>query len=83
MTTFTIKCSKCKGTGLVKGSGVFADTYKLLRRQRAEKTGAELARIAGCKPTAMNNRLVWLEHHGMAVGRAYGRSRYWTAEDSQ
>lgn len=74
-----VQCSCCKGTGKVELTGTYAETYELLRSQAKELNGAALARLAGCKPTAMNNRLTALERMGLASGRWYGRQRFWKA----
>lgn len=72
-------CPTCKGGGTVEITGQYADTLVLLRSQKQELNGAQLARIAGIKETAMNNRLVGLERFGLASGRWYGRQRLWSA----
>lgn len=77
--TDTTTCGHCGGTGHVKLTGVYADTLALLRKQKQEVTGAELATIDGCKATAMNNRLAMLEQHGFATSRKYGRMRLYVA----
>ena len=73
------RCPRCGGSGEVEFNGVHADTLALLRKQRREVSGAELARLAGCKQTAMNNRLAYLEELGFAVSRRYGRERLFQA----
>lgn len=75
-----ISCSHCRGTGKVTFNGKFAETLVLLRKQPAEVNGAQLAALAGIAGTAMNNRLVWLEKHGFAIGRSFGRERLWKAK---
>ena len=80
MKALTIQCSRCKGRGEVELNGEFAETLLLLRKQKEELNGASLAKLAGIHPTAMNNRLVWLERNGFATGRRYGRSRFWRAK---
>lgn len=77
--TLTTPCGHCKGTGSVPLTGVYADTYALLRRQSAPLTAADLAPAAGCKPTAMNNRLSALERMGLATSTLYGRKRLYQA----
>jgi predicted ArsR family transcriptional regulator len=67
-----VDCAHCGGTGRVKLSGVYADTLALLIT-RPGLNGAELAKVFGCKATAMNNRLKALERHGLARGKRYGR----------
>jgi DNA-binding Lrp family transcriptional regulator len=50
----------------------------LLQRKRPI-SGADLARVAGINPTAMNNRLVELEKLGLATGTWAGRKRLWVS----
>ena len=71
-----VQCTHCGGSGLVELTGVYAETLALLARH-SDRNGAELARLAGCQETAMNNRLVALQRMGLAYGRKYGRSRLW------
>jgi hypothetical protein len=71
-----IKCPHCNGVGTVELTGVYADTLALLKKNPGSN-GAGLARIAGCKETAMNNRLVALRQHGLARAIAYGRQKKW------
>jgi hypothetical protein len=75
MTTVRVRCQRCHGTGSIELTGIYRDTLELLRSQKGECTGAQLARISGCKGTAMNNRLAALERHGLAVSRRYGREK--------
>jgi hypothetical protein len=72
-----VLCTHCGGTGTVELTGIYADTLTLLIRHPG-LNGAELAEIAGCKPTAMNNRLISLERKGVANGTRYGREITWT-----
>jgi hypothetical protein len=65
----------CGGKGYVEFDGVYADTLQLLRMEGKEMSGADLAKIDGCKPTAMNNRLAQLEIAGFVASRRYGRKR--------
>lgn len=74
-----VRCGHCGGTGLLPLTGVCADTLTLLRAA-GEATGADLARLDGCKATAMNNRLAVLERHGLATSRRYGRKRLYRAK---
>ena len=76
-----ILCSHCDGEGYVELTGVFADTLELLRDQPASLNGAELAKIANCNPTAMNNRLVWLENKGLAERKRHGHESLWKATE--
>ena len=71
-----VQCPHCGGTGTVELTGIYADTLRLLIR-RPGLNGAALAKIAGCKATAMNNRLKALEGHGVAEGEQYGRQIIW------
>jgi Fic family protein len=71
-------CNCCGGTGRLEVTGAYAETLALLRRElrpRDEITGAALAAVAGCKPTAMNNRLARLEELGFVTSRRFGRLR--------
>jgi len=74
-----VRCPSCKGTGRIELTGVYAETLALLQRQGVERTGAELARLDGCKATAMNNRLAALERLGLAQSRRFGRLRLYRA----
>ncbi len=76
-----IPCSHCKGKGRIQLTGVHADTLKLLRKQSKALNGVELAKIARCQPTAMNNRLAWLESQGLAKRTRYGRDSFWRAAE--
>lgn len=74
-----VPCTKCRGFGTYELTGNYRETLELLRKQRRELNGKELAQIAKIEPTAMNNRLVWLENAGLAHGRRYGKERLWRA----
>lgn len=74
-----VRCGHCGGTGLRPLTGVYADTLVLLRAA-GEVTGADLARRARCKATAMNNRLAVLERHGPSTSRRYGHKRLYRAK---
>lgn len=76
-----IPCSQCAGEGYIELTGVFAETLELLRKQSTELNGVEMARLADCNPTAMNNRLVWLEAHGLAERKRFGRKSLWKATE--
>jgi len=73
-------CPTCSGSGRIELTGCYADTLRLLRLQRKEIHGAALAKLGGCKPTAMNNRLACLEKFGLAESRRYGRERLYKAK---
>lgn len=74
--TCHVVCTHCMGTGTVELTGVYADTLSLVIANPG-KNGAELARLAGCNATAMNNRLVSLERKGVAIGTKHGRQTTW------
>jgi hypothetical protein len=74
-----VTCRHCRGAGTVPLTGEYADTYARLASLGREATGAELARLVGIKPTAMNNRLAALERLGLASSRRFGRKRFFTA----
>lgn len=69
-----LPCHLCHGTGVVELTGVFRDTLELVHAG-PEWTAPELALLAQCKATAMNNRLAYLEEKGLIVSRRYGRQR--------
>lgn len=75
-----IPCSHCDGEGFVELTGAYAETLSLLRGLPAALNGSELAKLANINPTAMNNRLVWLEGQGLAVRRRNGKESLWTAD---
>lgn len=76
-----IPCSHCDGEGCIELTGVYAATLDLLRAQPAALNGSELAKVATCKPTAMNNRLVWLESRGLAERKSNGKESFWRATE--
>lgn len=78
-----ISCSRCGGAGKIELTGVFAETLTLLRAQSAALSGVEMAQLANVNPTAMNNRLAWLEAHGFARSEWYGRSRLYRAVNTE
>lgn len=77
-----VKCSRCRGKGFVALTGVYADTLALVKRNPG-LNGAQLAELAGCKATAMNNRLRALEDRGLASGEQYGRQTIWTSTNPE
>jgi len=77
----TVNCPCCKGAGRIELTGVYADTLALLTSHGKEATGAELSKVAGCKPTAMNNRLARLQDMGLVESRQYGRLRLFRVPD--
>lgn len=64
---------------MVEVTGLYADTWRFLLKQKASMNGAELARRMRINPTAMNNRLVWLEAHGLAISTRNGKECLWVA----
>ena len=76
-----IPCSQCNGEGYTELTGVHADTLSLLRGLPAALNGVELAKLANCNPTAMNNRLAWLEGQGLAERKRYGKQSLWKATE--
>ena len=75
-------CPHCKGTGKIAVTGVYADTVFRLRQLTklyGYTTAAMSAELFGCTPTALNNRLAWLERHGLATSERYGRERRYRA----
>ena len=79
----TRPCPYCGRTGIVELTGVYAETLALLIEQNQELNGAALARLAGCKPEAMANRLVALQRMGLALGRRHGRERLWRTTEKE
>ena len=76
-----IKCSTCDGTGEIPLKGKYAETLKIARKRcnRLRRGGYVFAwrdhEWFGCKPTALNNRLAWLEEHGFLRSERVGRQR--------
>lgn len=59
-------------------TGIYADTLAGLRRLCKGSNyvlSARDATLFGCKATALNNRLAWLETHGFARSEKYGKQR--------
>lgn len=82
MSKARITCGYCKGEGTVPLTGVYAETLKTLRRKTKGGAFVVANRDAGlfaCEPTALNNRLAWLESKGFAASEQYGRERRYTA----
>jgi DNA-binding IclR family transcriptional regulator len=76
----TIRCPHCSGAGRIELTGLYLVTFMALAEAGEETTGAKLARRLGAKPTAVNNRLVALERHGLATSRRWGRERLFLAK---
>ena len=77
-----IRCSCCRGTGKVPVTGVYAETLHGLRRMTRARGYVVANRDAGwflCEPTALNNRLAWLEKNGLAKSEKFGRQRRFVA----
>lgn len=72
-------CTCCNGAGVVEISGVYLDTLRLLRGQKSPRSGADLARLAGCTGEAMANRLQRLAELDLARYQPAGRRKLWTA----
>lgn len=75
----TTACPHCNGKGRIPVTGVYAETLRGLRRW-CKRPGMFVvanrdAYWFDCKPTALNNRLAWLESHGFARSEKYGRQR--------
>ena len=66
-------CPYCRGAGTIEVTGIYRETLDLLAARPGEVCGADLARLAGCSATAMNNRLAALESFGLAASRRWGR----------
>lgn len=75
-----VKCPHCIGTGRIELSGVYLETLKRLRRYPDGIHAAALAKAMGCEPTAMNNRLAYLEEHSLVVSVRDGRKRVFAAQ---
>lgn len=69
------QCGYCQGTGQIKVTGVYAETYAILRKLRRPVVAGRDAELFGCSPTALNNRLAWLESNGFAMSKRFGRER--------
>lgn len=76
----SVLCTRCHGSGRVELNGVNAETLALLRRQRSEVCGKDLADLAGCSNESMCNRLRAIEQHGLAESRKWGRKVFWKAK---
>jgi hypothetical protein len=72
-----VECTHCGGSGSIELTGVYAETLNLVILHPG-RNGAALAGIAGCEPTAMNNRLRAMERRGVVTGKRFGRSILWT-----
>lgn len=57
-------------------SSLYEHTLQLLKLEK-RATGAALARIEGCKATAMNNRLAGLKRHGLVKCEVDGRQTFY------
>jgi hypothetical protein len=78
----TTTCSHCKGTGQAPIPDVYQVTLDKLQRMTRVGTACVAVRAAeyfGCSPTALNNRLAWLERHGFATSERFGRERRYRA----
>ena len=76
-----VPCPHCSGTGWREITGVYRETYEMLRKFSGEDpNGAQLARLMDVPATAMNNRLTVMERLGMVVGTRNGREKLWRAK---
>lgn len=71
-------CPHCDGNGWMEVTGIYADTWRLLK-QHGPISGAALSELAECQATAMNNRLAALEVMQLAESQRYGRLRLFRA----
>jgi hypothetical protein len=78
MNNLTVCCGYCAGSGRVKLAAVYSKTLELLKKHPG-LNGAQLAKLAKCKPAAMANRLVAIEKHGLARSQRSGVEKKWTA----
>lgn len=78
-----IQCQACEGCGQTEVTGTYAVTWKFLLKQKLPINGANLARMMKVNPTAMNNRLAWLEAHDLAVRERNGGECLWKAMTSK
>ena len=72
-----VPCTCCLGSGKIALTGRYLETYRLLSHNPGA-IGADLARIAGVNPTAMNNRLSWLADKGLATFTQFGKKKMYT-----
>jgi len=73
-----VPCSYCDGYGVIELTGVYAETLRILRRFKRPVVAGSDAESFGCKPTALNNRLAWLESKGLARSAREGKKRkFW------
>ena len=78
MSKIWIDCPYCNGEGYTEVTGVYAETLRILRRRRGPVVANRDAKLFGCKPTALNNRLAWLESKGLARSERHGSARrFW------
>ncbi len=77
----TRDCPHCNGTGRSLVGTAHAETLAFLRRHQLSTTSANLARLMGIKPTAMNNRLADLEAMGFLTSIRRGRERIFSLFD--
>lgn len=81
MPGYVVKCKQCNGKGHVPLTGVYLETLLLLLTRTAKglpTVANQQADEWGCKATALNQRLIALEKHGLARSERYGRQRrFW------
>ena len=81
MAKVQIPCNCCKGTGKIEVTGVYLQTLAHLQRMTAKRAGDNFV-VANreypwfqCSPTALSNRLKWLEQRGLATVEMFGRQK--------
>lgn len=82
MSTITVTCSRCKGTGVVAMNGVHQQTLNFITdNPQLELSVTDWAKLmpGNCKVTAMAMRLSRLEEMGYLTSRTYGKSRMYAA----
>lgn len=72
MKKTTVKCAKCKGTGLAPLTGPLAETFA--KFTRGAKLSAGEVGICGVAPNAMLNRLESLRRLGLLERRREGQA---------
>lgn len=76
------RCERCNGTGTVRITGVYAETYrglKLVARAQGWVVANRDADWFGCSGPALSNRLARLEGMGLAKSETVGRERRYVA----
>ena len=76
MSRLHVECECCKGSGWREVTGVYRETFELVKKNPG-MNGAALAALAGCKATAMNNRLTAMEKLDLVESEEFGREKRW------